>query len=134
MKKAILLLTTVLIICVLSVTLLGCQTRLVNQTNYNIKQAADNFTVYRRMTFINLRTDKILYQAEGYFSLQDSRKDGSEISLTFKIAEDEYKLDYFSVDANVAYVIEQVENTTTDPYHWHIYWYIPKVDVVNMNE
>ena len=66
MKKAILLLTTVLIICVLSVTLLGCQTRLVNQTNYNIKQAADNFTVYRRMTFINLRTDKILYQAEGY--------------------------------------------------------------------
>lgn len=63
------------------------------------------------------------------FSLY-SREDGSEISLTFKTGEDSYKIDYFSIDANVTYVIEQLENTNADPYHWHIYWYVktPKVD------
>lgn len=34
---------------------------------------------------------------------------------------------YFSVDNNFAYVIEQVENTHTDPYHWEINWYVPVI-------
>ena len=130
MKTKILAITLIVVILVtVMCVFMGCNQ--VKTVNYNIKKDADNFSVYRRMTFINLRTDKILYQAEGYFSLNDSRDDGSEISLTFKIGPKEYKLDYFSIDANVAYVIEQVENTTTDPYHWHIYWYVPTPDVVN---
>lgn len=128
MKKTILVVMVVVLICVLCFSLLGC--RKVNQANKNLKLDADNFKIYRRMTFVNLRTDKVLYEAEGYFSLQDSREDGSEISLTFKTGEDSYKIDYFSIDANVTYVIEQLENTNADPYHWHIYWYVktPKVD------
>ena len=46
----------------------------------------------------------------------------------FKVGADEYKMDYFSIDNNVAYVIEQTENTTTNPYHWKIVWYVALPD------
>ena len=123
MKRKILITLLIVVILATSVlALVGCTKTKV--ATHNIQKGADNFQIYRRMTFINLRTDKILYEAEGYFSLQDTREGGSEIGLTFMIGPGEYKLDYFSIDANVAYVIEQVENTTMDPYHWHIYWYV----------
>ncbi len=85
--------------------------------------------VYRKITFVNLQTGALLYSAEGYFSLQttvDNTYQGQqEIGLIFKVGGDSYKMDYFSINNNVAYVIEQVENTTTDPYHWKIIWYVP---------
>lgn len=40
------------------------------------------------------------------------------------VGPDQYKMDYFSIAENVCYVIEQTENTTTDPYHWDIVWYV----------
>ena len=36
-----------------------------------------------------------------------------------------YKMDYFSIAENVCYVIEQTENTSTNPYYWNIVWYVP---------
>lgn len=95
---------------------------------YNIQKEADYFNVYRRMTFINLRTGDILYEAEGYFSLQDTSSD--EIGLIFRIAKDEYKINYFSKHENVAYIIEQIENTHTNPYFYEIKIYatLPKFE------
>ena len=95
----------------------------------NIQKDADKFDVYRKITFVNLQNGAMLYSAEGYFSLQttvDNTYQGQqEIGLIFKIAQDAYKMDYFSINNNVAYVIEQLKNTTTDPYHWKIIWYVP---------
>jgi hypothetical protein len=75
----------------------------------------------------------VLYSAEGYFSVQttyDNNYQGQqEVGLVFKIGHDEYKMDYFSIANNVTYVIEQIENTTTNPYFWKITWYIPLPDV-----
>ena len=80
------------------------------------------------MTFVNLYTGQLLYSAEGYFSIQTTLNNDyqgqQELALIFKIAPDEYKMDYFSIAENVCYVIEQTENTHTDPYYWDIVWYI----------
>ncbi len=130
MKRKILITILTIVILVTSV-LVFTSCNQSETVNYNIKKDADNFAVYRRMTFINLRTDKILYAAEGYFSLHDSST--NEISITFKVSENEYSLNYFLIGENVVYVIEQIENTTTDPYHWHIYWYVPVPDIVDYN-
>lgn len=101
---------------------------------HNIQRSADKFDVYRRITFVNLQTGELLYSAEGYFSLQttvENQYQGQqEIGLIFKIGSDQYQMHYFSINNNVAYVIEQTENTTTDPYHWKIVWYVP-LPVVN---
>lgn len=101
----------------------------------NIQKTADRFDVYRKITFVNLQTGELLYSAEGYFSLQttvsNTYQGQQEIGLIFKISATDYKMDYFSINNNVAYVIEQIENTTTDPYHWLIVWYVPLPEVVS---
>lgn len=100
---------------------------------HNIQRDADKFGTYRKITFVNLNSDKILYTAEGYFSVQTTYENTyqgqQEIGIVFKIGADEFKMDYFSIDQNVSYVIEQKENTTTDPYHWEINWYIAVPDI-----
>lgn len=127
--KKILILILVLIIPVF--LFVGCDQ--AGTVKHNIQKDADKFDVYRKITFINLNSDKILYSAEGYFSIQttyeNSYQGQQEIGLVFKIAPDKYKMDYFSIDQNVSYVIEQSENTTTDPYHWEINWYVAIPDI-----
>lgn len=96
---------------------------------HNIQRTADKFDTFRRITFVNLQTGELLYSAEGYFSLQttveNTYQGQQEIGLIFKTGGDQYQMHYFSINNNVAYVIEQTENTTTDPYHWKIVWYVP---------
>ena len=128
-KKGFLILSIILglIICVSSALLFtGCSQ--ADTTRHNIQQEADKFNVYRKMTFVNLYTGELLYSAEGYFSIQttyDNDYQGQqEIGLVFKVGKNEYKMDYFSIAENVCYVIEQIENTTTNPYHWKIVWYV----------
>ena len=95
---------------------------------HNIQTDADNFRTYRRMTFINLRTGERMYCAEGYFSLKDTST--NEIGLIFRTGENQYKLDYFGIGDGVTYVIEQIENTSTNPYRWNITWYLPMPNIV----
>lgn len=125
MKNKIIAILMILIIPIILVT--GCSQ--AETVTHNIQKDADKFNVYRRMTFVNLYSNELLYSAEGYFSIQTTYANDyqgqQEIGIVFKIGENQYKMDYFSVDKNVAYVIEQVENTTTNPYHWKIVWYVP---------
>lgn len=125
MKKRIYLLLIVIIIPIL---LLGGCSMAETVTN-NIQKEADKFSVYRKMTFVNLYTGELLYSAEGYFSLQttyhNEYQGQQEIGLVFKVSKNEYQMHYFSISNHVVYVIEQVENTTTNPYYWNIIWYIP---------
>ena len=125
MKKKIFILLFAFVM-VFGLLLGGCSQ--AETVTHNIQKDADKFNVYRKMTFVNLYTNELLYSAEGYFSVQttyDNEYQGQqEIGIVFKVGKDEYKMDYFSIDKNVAYVIEQTKNTTTDPYHWKIVWYV----------
>lgn len=125
MKKKIFKL---LLICVFGLTFAFAGCSQAKTTTNNIQKQADEFKVYRKMTFVNLYTGQLLYSAEGYFSIQTTLNNDyqgqRELALIFKIAPDEYKMDYFSIAENVCYVIEQTENTHTDPYYWDIVWYI----------
>ena len=128
MKKCLILLTIILIPVVLVFALITTGCSQAETATHNIQKDADKFNVYRKMTFVNLYTNELLYSAEGYFSVQttfDNVYQGQqEIGLVFKVGAKEFKIDYFSIDNNVTYVIEQLENTTTNPYHWEIVWYV----------
>lgn len=128
MKNKIFKILIVLILVITPLTfMVGCGK--ADIVRHNIQKEADNFTVYRKMTFVNLYTNQILYTAEGYFSVQTTYKNDyqgqQEIGLVFKVGENKFKIDYFSIANNVAYVIEQTENTTTNPYYWNIKFYVP---------
>lgn len=125
MKKIIKIMLA-LMIAVMMIFASGCNQ--AGTMRHNIQKEADKFNVYRKITFVNLYAGQLLYSAEGYFSVQttyDNKYQGQqEIGLVFNVAKNEYKMDYFSIAENVCYVIEQAKNTTGDPYHWKIVWYI----------
>lgn len=97
---------------------------------YNIGQQSDNFKTYRKITVINLRSDKILLEVEGYLSIKDSNE--SELAVIVRTSPKEYKMHYIYTGSEIVYLVEQLENSTTDPYHWEIkvFAVIPKIEVV----
>lgn len=125
MKKIIKIMLA-LMLAAMTVFSIGCNQ--ADTMKNNIQKEANKFNVYRKITFVNLYTGQLLYSAEGYFSVQSTYENNyqgqQEIGLVFNVAKNEYKMDYFSIAENVCYVIEQVENTTGNPYHWKIVWYI----------
>lgn len=131
MKKKFLVVILVLIIPI-ALLFTGCSQ--AETVTHNLQKNADKFNIYRRITFVNLYTNEPLYSAEGYFSIQTTYSNDyqgqQEIGVIFKVGADEFKMDYFSIDNNVAYVIEQIENTSTDPYRWQIVWYVAIPDSV----
>jgi hypothetical protein len=131
MKKKFLIVILVLIVPI-ALLFTGCSQ--AETVTHNLQKNADKFNIYRRITFVNLYTNEPLYSAEGYFSIQTTYSNDyqgqQEIGVIFKVGADEFKMDYFSIDNNVAYVIEQIENTSTDPYRWQIVWYVAIPDSV----
>lgn len=112
MKK----LLAVLVLMVSVVLLVGCNE--AQQVNDNLRRQEANFEVYRQVTVINLRSDKILLEVEGYLHIKiDS--DG-DLNITIMVAPNTFKLHYVSLAGEVVYVSEQLENTTTNPYHWEL--------------
>lgn len=131
MKKKFLIVILVLIVPI-ALLFTGCSQ--AETVTHNLQKNADKFNIYRRIIFVNLYTNEPLYSAEGYFSIQTTYSNDyqgqQEIGVIFKVGADEFKMDYFSIDNNVAYVIEQIENTSTDPYRWQIVWYVAIPDSV----
>ena len=123
MKKIIAIL--LVLVCMMSV-LTGCTE--ADNVNYNLSQAADNFEVVRKITVYNARTDMIIMEMEGYMSL--SNNSTSELVVTCRTGENEYKKNYVYLNDYVIYVVEDITNTVTDPYHYKIHFYtaVPDFD------
>lgn len=124
MKKFVAILLAVM--CMVG-CLTGCTA--AEDVNYNLSQAADNFEVVRKITVYNARTDMIIMEMEGIMSL--SNNSTSELVVTCKTGEDEYKKNYVYLNDYVIYVVEDITGTVTDPYHYKIHFYtaLPDIDL-----
>lgn len=107
---------TVLTVLFMALALVGCQT--ASTVNQNLRNQEANFQVYRKVTVINLRSDKILLEVEGYLHIKIDA-DG-DLNVTILTAPGQYMLHYASLGEGVVYVSEQTVNSHTDPYHWEI--------------
>ena len=123
MKKILL----VMLLVIGSISLTGCS---LNDEAYNVKHniatEANNFGTYRKITVINLRSDNVLLEVEGYISIKDSTS--KELAIIIRTGENEYKMHYVFIDSEIVYLVEQLENTNTDPYHWKIRLFAVKPD------
>lgn len=99
-----------------------------DNVNHNLSTSADNFEVARKITVYNARTDLVVMEMEGYMSLSNNTT--SELVVTCKVGENEYKKNYVYLNEYVIYVVEDITGTTTDPYHYKIKFYtaLPDVD------
>ena len=116
MKKIIAIL---LVMVCMACCLTGCTE--ADNVNYNLSQAADNFEVVRKITVYNARTDMIVMEMEGLMSL--SNNGASELVVTCRTGESEYKKNYVYLNDYVIYVVEDITGTVTDPYHYKVHFY-----------
>ena len=74
MKKVV---AVVIATLMMAVVMTGCTES--EQVSYNIGKEADNFNVTRKLTVINARTDTILLEMEGTFSLSNNSDNELEV-------------------------------------------------------
>ena len=98
----------------------------------NISQDSDNFRIMRRITFVNGITDKYLLTIEGLCSIKADSAD-KQIEVTCKTDEGKYKKHYLGLSDNVTYVVEQVEASDTDTFHYKVVYrpetLVPDIDM-----
>lgn len=117
MKKRIIALVSVLVIlaCV-AASVTGC--READRVSYNVSKEADNFNVTRRLTVINARTDKPIFEMIGRFSLDNN--DVNELEIIVETADEIYKKHYVYLNEWTIYVVEDVSGAYVDPYHYEV--------------
>ena len=98
----------------------------------NISTAADAFEVQRRVVFLNGITDSIILVVEGRCSLGNYDNAG-RMSVTCKVAEDEFKKHFLGLSDNVTFFAEQLDAIDVSIYHNRVIWkpqsLIPDIDL-----
>lgn len=98
-------------------SLAGCSTE-VDKVRHNLSDEADNINIQRRLTVINNRTDKIVFEMEGTFALDVSKR--GELEVTCEVAKGEYKRHFIHISDETIYVMEDISGANSDPYHYEL--------------
>lgn len=85
----------------------------------NIKRAADNFEVNRRIVFVNGITDANLLSIEGLCSM-DLNAAGTAFNVICKVGPSSYKRHSLVLSDNVFAVVEQMEPVKASAYHYRV--------------
>ena len=97
----------------------GCSSE-ADRVNHNISRQAEYFETERRVTVYNARTDKIIMFIEGYINISNNTH--NELVVTAKVGANTYKKNYVYLNDYTLYVIEDINGTHTDPYHYKVYF------------
>lgn len=127
-KNRIVCLIMCLLMLMSCIWLCGCSE--ADKVNANISKQADYFETERRITVYNARTDKIILEAEGLMAISNNSK--NELVCTVKTGPSTYKKNYIYLNDYTMYVVEDITGTTTDPYHYKMYFHtdvLPDVEV-----
>lgn len=118
-KKVISIILSILMV---GVMLTGCTE--ADKVTHNIKQEADNFNVTRRLVVINSRSDKVLLELVGRFSIYVDSAD-NQLEVTCEIDENKHIVDYVNLNEWTTYTIEDLSGAEVDKYHYEIN-YLPE--------
>lgn len=114
MKKIAAIISAVVIV---GATLWGCTE--ADQVSYNVSQEADNFNVVRRLTVLNARTDKPMFELIGAFSSHVDETD-NQLEITCEVGEGEYKKHFIGLNDWTMYVIEDIGGAEVDKYKYEV--------------
>lgn len=120
--KKIVKVRLILILVSVFFALTGCTE--VNRVSSNLSQEADNFNVTRRIVVMNARTDTVLFELIGNFSLQNNNS--NELEIVCEVSNNVYKKHFIYLNENTIYVVEDVSGAYVDKYHYEVN-YIPEM-------
>jgi len=85
----------------------------------NISQAADNFEINRRITFMNGMTNQSMLVIEGYCSLGNTDT-SQRMSVTCKTGPTTFKRHFLGLGPTVSFVSEQIDPAPASTYHYRV--------------
>jgi hypothetical protein len=122
MKK--LIMAIVIIMMVLS--FVGCTE--AERVSQNISQEADNFNITRKLTDINQRTDTILFEMIGNFSIQ-KEADG-DLAVVGENPDGTFYKHFVYLSGEISYISEQLIGKEVSKYSYEIN-FNPKLWIMN---
>lgn len=114
-------LSIMLAICIAipTATLLGGCTE-AEKKSIEISKEADTFQTPRKLTIINTRTDKVILEFIGTFSVQSS---SGAIDILCAVGDDKYEKHFFTLNEWTIYVVEDISSSGGDLYFKKITYY-----------
>jgi len=91
----------------------GCDDATV--AKHNMRKAADNFEIMRRVVFYNSILDKIVLVTEGRCSVEAGNL---RTSVICKIGPDKYVRNFYGKSDNTVYFVEQMDTMSVNVYHY----------------
>lgn len=88
------------------------------QVSYNISQEADNFNVVRRITVINSRSDAVLFQMTGTFSIHTNDK--NELEVTCELPDGKFAKHFVYLNEWTCYTVEDLNGTSVEKYTYQM--------------
>ncbi len=111
-----------------TLALAGCDDAYV--ASENLKRAADNFEINRRIVFYNGITGDYMLTIEGLCSQEQTDK---KLVVICKTGPSEYKKHFLGLSDNVTYFSEQMQNVQASAAHYRITFkpsvIVPSIDV-----
>jgi predicted small secreted protein len=113
MKKII----AILLVFILIATLFaGCSQ--ADKVGANISQQADNFNVHRKLTAFNVRTNEIVFIAEGNFSI--TKESDGDLAIIGEDSNGQYYKHFVCLSSEITYIVEDFGSTGVDKYKYEI--------------
>jgi uncharacterized lipoprotein NlpE involved in copper resistance len=97
--------------------LVGCQ-READKVSYNLSLEADNFNVARKLTVINQRTDTILFQMTGNFSI--NKESDGDLAVIGENDNGTFYKHFVYLSSEVTYIVEDLGKTGVNKYKYQI--------------
>lgn len=103
----------------MSIGLAGCMEDDASVATHNIKKAADNFEINRRVVFYNGITDTYILSIEGLCSM-DLNQNATAFNVICKVGKNQFKRHTLVLSDNVTAVVEQLEAVQASAYHYRV--------------
>jgi hypothetical protein len=116
MKKTTLSIAAAL---VATLALTGCMEDDATVATENLKKAADNFEVNRRVVFYNGITDTYILTVEGFCSM-DLNATATAFNVICKVGANDYKRHTLVLADNVSAFVEQLDSVKVSAYHYRV--------------
>ena len=116
----------VLVITIAAVLLSGCNAigTEAERVSYNVSQSADNFNVTRRLTVLNARSDKPMFELVGNFSIETDNVD-NQLEVVCEVGENQYKKHFVRLNEWTMYVVEDIGGAEVNKYRYEVN-YLPE--------
>jgi len=104
------------IVLMIMVVIVGC--RQADKVSRNLSLEADNFNVARKLTVINQRTDTILFQMTGNFSVQ--KEDDGDLAIIGENEDGTYYKHFIYLSSEISYIVEDLGKTGVNKHKYSI--------------